>query len=130
MEPQLATQHPEGEGTPADDVLQQVLAAFEADAEDETADLFTRVVVEYLATTRTGSGPVSTGASPAQVAARFDEPLPIRGRPIGEVIARVEADVLPDCNRLMHPRAMGHQVSAPLPVAVWMEALTAALNQS
>ena len=38
--------------------------------------------------------------------------------------------MLPDCNRLTHPRSMGHQVSAPLPVAVWTEALTAALNQS
>jgi len=130
MKMPLAAQHPEGADTPADDALEQVLAAFEADAGRETADLFTGVAVEYLATTRTGSGPVSTGASAAQLAARFDEPLPIRGRPIGEVIARLEADVLPDCNRLMHPRAMGHQVSAPLPAAVWMEALTAVLNQS
>jgi L-2,4-diaminobutyrate decarboxylase len=130
MNTPLAAPHPEGAGTPADDALERVLAAFEADAGGETADLFTRVAVEYLANTRTGSGPVSTGASPAQLATRFDEPLPIHGRPIGDVIARLESDVLPDCNRLMHPRAMGHQVSAPLPAAVWMEALTAVLNQS
>ena len=52
------------------------------------------------------------------------------GRPLEEVLARLSHDVLPDCNRLTHPRSMGHQVSAPLPVAVWTEALTAALNQS
>jgi len=38
--------------------------------------------------------------------------------------------VIPDSNHLFHPRSMGHQVSAPLPAAVWTEALTAALNQS
>ncbi len=58
------------------------------------------------------------------------EPLPAEGRPLDDVLARLKNDVLPDCNRLTHPRSMGHQVSAPLPVAVWTEALTAALNQS
>src|SRR6185312_16298533 len=31
---------------------------------------------------------------------------------------------------LAHPMCMGHQVSAPLPAAVWMEAVIAAMNQS
>ena len=68
--------------------------------------------------------------SPSDLAARFEEPLPAEGRPLDDVLARLRNDVLPDCNRLTHPRSMGHQVSAPLPVAVWTEALTAALNQS
>jgi L-2,4-diaminobutyrate decarboxylase len=38
--------------------------------------------------------------------------------------------VLPDSNRLYHPRYVGHQVSAPLPAAIWTESLVAALNQS
>ena len=46
------------------------------------------------------------------------------------MLAQLKRDVLPDCNRLTHPQSMGHQVSAPLPVAVWTEALTAAVNQS
>jgi L-2,4-diaminobutyrate decarboxylase len=73
---------------------------------------------------------VSTALTPAGLAARFAEPLPEEGRALGDVLARLRNDVLPDCNRLTHPRSMGHQVSAPLPVAVWTEALTAALNQS
>jgi L-2,4-diaminobutyrate decarboxylase len=112
------------------DPLDTVLAEIEADTGADAAAAFTRLVIEYFASTRSGNGRVSTGAVPADLAARFDEPLPSEGRPIAEVIARLERDVLPDCNRLMHPRAMGHQVSAPLPVAVWMDALTAALNQS
>jgi L-2,4-diaminobutyrate decarboxylase len=35
-----------------------------------------------------------------------------------------------DMNRLMHPMYVGHQVSAPLPAAVWMEPVIAAMNQS
>jgi L-2,4-diaminobutyrate decarboxylase len=107
-----------------------VLDALEQDATSEVAHAFTRLVVDYFARTRSGDGAVSTGLSAAEIARRFDEPLPGRGRPMAEVLARVERDVLPDCNRLLHPRAMGHQVSAPMAAAVWTEALTAALNQS
>jgi L-2,4-diaminobutyrate decarboxylase len=64
---------------------------------------------------------VSTALTPAELEARFAEPLPDDGRPIADVIDRLRRDVLPDCNRLTHPRSMGHQVSAPLPVAVWTE---------
>jgi L-2,4-diaminobutyrate decarboxylase len=110
--------------------LQRLLADLEHDAASDAADGFARIVTDYFAGTRSGEGRVSTKLSPAELAARFAEPLPSEGRPLAEVLARVERDVLPDCNRLTHPRSMGHQVSAPLPVAVWTEALTAALNQS
>jgi L-2,4-diaminobutyrate decarboxylase len=64
------------------------------------------------------------------LAARFAEPLPLTGRPLAEVLARLERDVVAESNHLLHPRSMGHQVSAPLAAAVWTEALTGALNQS
>ena len=112
------------------DSLQQLLADLEHEAGAETAAALTRLVAEYLADTRTGDGRVSTAFTPAELAARFAEPLPELGRPLSDVLDRLRNDVLPDCNRLTHPRSMGHQVSAPLPVAVWTEALTAALNQS
>ena len=113
-----------------DRALQQLLADLEEDTATGAAHAFARLVVEYFADTRSGSGRVSTAHSPAELAARFAEPLPLRGQPLADVLARLERDVLPDCNRLTHPRSMGHQVSAPLPAAVWTEALTAALNQS
>ena len=110
--------------------LQQLLADLECEAGAGTAAAFGQLVVEYLADTRTGHGRVSTGLTPSDLAERFAEPLPEHGRPLADVLERLRSDVLPDCNRLTHPRSMGHQVSAPLPVAVWTEALTAALNQS
>ncbi len=109
---------------------EQLLADFERDAGADVAHAFARLVVEYFADTRTGLGRVSTAHSPFDLASRFDEPMPLLGHPLADVLGRLEHDVLPDCNRLTHPRSMGHQVSAPLPVAVWTEALAAALNQS
>ncbi len=91
---------------------------------------FARLAAGYIAQTRSGAGPVSTAHSAMDLSARFDEPLPATGRDAREVLSRLERDVLPDCNRLLHPRAMGHQVSAPLAIAVWTDMLIAALNQS
>ncbi|NUO40096.1 MAG: aspartate aminotransferase family protein [Gemmatimonadaceae bacterium] len=107
-----------------------ILAALESDMELDAALRFTTLTAEYLSATRSGDGPVSTPRSNAELAARFDEPMPLDGRPLSEVIARLRDDVLPDCNRLYHPRYVGHQVSAPLPAAIWTESFTAALNQS
>ena len=113
-----------------DQSLQHLLAELERDATAEAAQAFTRLVVAYFASTEKGDGRVSTARTPSELAVRFDEPLPVDGRPLVDVLSRLERDMLPDVNRLSHPRAMGHQVSAPLAVAVWTEALTAALNQS
>lgn len=107
-----------------------VLSSLEADADPAVAEAFSRIASDYLAGTRSGEGPVTTPLTPEEIALRFDEPLPLRGRPVGEVVERLRRDVVPGSNRLCHPRAMGHQVSAPLPAAVWTEPLVAALNQS
>lgn len=107
-----------------------VLAALEQDAGADVAALFTALAAEYLARTRTGEGAVSTARTPDEIAARFDEPLPRAGRAIEDVVARVRDEVIPDCNRLSHPRYAGHQVSAPLPAAIWSESVIGALNQS
>ena len=115
---------------PSVTLIPPILADLEADMSLDAATGFTALAAAYLAGTRSGDGPVSTPRPPAELAARFDEPVPVEGRPLGEVVARLRDDVLPDVNRLYHPRYAGHQVSAPLPAAVWTESLTAALNQS
>ena len=107
-----------------------ILASLEADCDVAVGRAFAALVAEYFADTRNRAGRVSTNHTPAGLAARFEEPLPREGRSIDAIIARLRSDVLPDCNRLYHPRYVGHQVSAPLPAAVWTESLTAALNQS
>ena len=111
-------------------VTHAIDAELAQDATREAGDAFTSLVADYLAATAARAEPVFTAHTPAELAARFSEPLPEHGRPLADVLDRVARDILPDCNRLMDPRYMGHQVSAPLPAAIWAEALTAALNQS
>jgi L-2,4-diaminobutyrate decarboxylase len=113
-----------------DDLRSRVLSALEEDALAPAAEAFTRIAVDYFAATRGGEGPVSTPLSPADLAARFDEPLPLAGRPLSEVLERLRTDVVAGSNHLCHPRAMGHQVSAPLPAAVFADVVVSALNQS
>ena len=107
-----------------------VTGPLERDIGLDAATLFTSLAAEYLASTRDGTGPVSTSLSSSEIAERFDEPLPLDGMPLDAVAARLRDQVLPDCNRFYHPRYAGHQVSPPLPAAIWTEPLIAALNQS
>ena len=109
---------------------ERLLSELEADTSSAAAALFTALTTGYLADTRTGEGPVSTTRSATELAARFDEPMPRDGAPLARVVERLRDEVMADCNRLYHPRYAGHQVSAPLPAAIWAESLTAALNQS
>ncbi len=106
------------------------LAQFEADGDAVVGRAFVSLVAEYFAQTRDRHGRVSTAHTPPGLAARFDEPAPRVGRSLEAIISRLRSDVLPDCNHLYHPRYAGHQLAGPLPATVWMESLTAALNQS
>jgi L-2,4-diaminobutyrate decarboxylase len=107
-----------------------ILTTVEADCDADVGRAFLGLASDYFAQTRNRDGRVSTPHTPAGLAARFDEPIPRLGCSIESIIARLRADVIPDCNHLYHPRYVGHQISSPLPAAVWMESLTAALNQS
>lgn len=107
-----------------------LLAPLDADQSRETASLFVDLVVNYLAESTAGVGSVTTRHTPGQLVARFAEALPQDGRPIAEVIQRLEREVIPEVTRLTHPMYMGHQVSAPLPAAIWTEALISAFNNS
>lgn len=111
-------------------MIDDILAEIEADTSLETGESFARVTARYFESTRRGEGQVSTPRSAAELAARFADGLPINGRPVEEILARLERDVLADANKYYHPMYMGHQTSAPLPVGVWMESVIGALNQS
>lgn len=107
-----------------------LLTELEADMSFENGAKFLKIAADYFAETRKGEGPVSTRLDKATLAQRFDEPLPMEMRPLDEVVRRLETDVMPDINKLMHPGYMGHQVSAPLAAAVWTDVVISATNQS
>jgi L-2,4-diaminobutyrate decarboxylase len=111
-------------------MIEDILAEIEADTSLGTGEQFAGVTARYFESTRSGKGQVSTPFSAEELASRFDEGFPVDGRPVAEIIARLERDILPDANKYYHPMYMGHQTSAPLPVGVWMESVIGALNQS
>jgi L-2,4-diaminobutyrate decarboxylase len=107
-----------------------ILDRLESDESAETGRQFLEVAARYFAGTRAGDGKVSTALTPSEIALRFDEPMPMDGRPIEEIVGRIENEFLADANKLCHPMYMGHQVCAPLPAAVWTESVISAINQS
>jgi L-2,4-diaminobutyrate decarboxylase len=113
-----------------DQRIAELLGALESDMSLEAGGPFLKVAADYFARTRTGEGPVSTPRDQTEIAARFDEPIPMGMRPLADMVARIARDVMPDVNQLMHPMAMGHQVSAPLASAVWADVVISAINNS
>lgn len=111
-------------------MIDDILAELEADTSLETGQQFAAVTARYFASTRTGKGQVSSPFTSEEIAARFAEEFPREGRPIGEIIERLEKQVMADANKYYHPMYMGHQTSAPLPIGIWLESVIGALNQS
>lgn len=111
-------------------MIDPVMTALDDDASLQAGEAFARLAAEFLAEAYARRGPVSTSLEPAAIASRFEEQMPADGAPLQDVLARVRDEIMTDANRLAHPMAMGHQVSAPLGAAVWAESLAAAMNQS
>src|SRR6266540_2632326 len=111
-------------------MAKSILDELEDDTSLEAGTGFAEIAARYFASTRRGEGQVSTPLRPGEIARRFAEPMPRDGRPLREIMERVEREILPDANKFFHPMYMGHQVCAPLPAAVWMESVIGALNQS
>jgi L-2,4-diaminobutyrate decarboxylase len=89
-----------------------------------------KLAVDHIELSASEAVPVTTAASASELAARFTGPLPRKGRPLGEVLESVARDVAADSILLSHPMYLGHQVSAPLPAAVWTEPVISAINNS
>ncbi|HEV2862913.1 MAG TPA: pyridoxal-dependent decarboxylase [Pyrinomonadaceae bacterium] len=76
------------------------------------------------------AAPLCSTASPADLEALFDEPLPREGSAPLEVLERFRRDVLPHAMNIPSPRYFGLFNPTPLPVAVWADALASAINQN
>jgi aromatic-L-amino-acid decarboxylase len=74
--------------------------------------------------------PVCSTATPADLEALFDEPLPAEGASAEEIFARVRRDLIPHAMNIPSPRYFGLFNPTPLPVAVWADAVASALNQN
>lgn len=86
------------------------------------------IVSEYARTL--DDAPVCSRATPAELDALFDEPLPDVGVSAEEVFEKFRRDVVPHAMNIPSPRYFGLFNPTPLPVAVWADALISALNQN
>ena len=110
--------------------LDRILKEIEADMSGDVAGEFVRVAADYFSNSRLAQTPVSTRKRPAELAALFEGDFPAEPTSLADVLGKVERDVVAESNWLYHPRYMGHQVTAPLPAAVWTDMIVSALNQS
>jgi aromatic-L-amino-acid decarboxylase len=74
--------------------------------------------------------PVCSTATPDELEALFDEPLPQEGQSVEDIFAKFRRDVLPHAMNIPSPRYYGLFNPTPLPVAVWADALASAMNQN
>ncbi|HEU4769656.1 MAG TPA: aminotransferase class V-fold PLP-dependent enzyme [Pyrinomonadaceae bacterium] len=73
---------------------------------------------------------VTPEATPAQLEKLFDEPLPDKGLPIEDIMARFRSDVAPHAMGVPSPRYFGQFNPTPLPIGVWADVFTSMLNQN
>jgi aromatic-L-amino-acid decarboxylase len=88
----------------------------------------TEIIAEYARALE--DAPVCSPATPAELDALFDEPLPLEGVSAEEVFEKFRRDVVPHAMNIPSPRYFGLFNPTPLPVAVWADALISALNQN
>jgi len=88
----------------------------------------TEIVADYARTL--DAAPVCSTATPAELEALFDEPLPLEGEDVSVIFERFVRDVIPHAMNTPSPRYFGLFNPTPLPVAVWADTLASALNQN
>ncbi len=111
-------------------MLDALLQAIDADASPEAARAVFSLASRFIADSAAGGEPVTTPHDAETLYRMIDGPLPAGGRPLEQVLADVERSIMAHSIRLSHPMYLGHQVSAPLPAAIWTDALVSALNNS
>jgi L-2,4-diaminobutyrate decarboxylase len=89
----------------------------------------TQLVTGYLEQAHTGSIPVLPSGDPDAMLQRWNLPIPTAGKGIGDAYKLLNA-TLAESIHLHHPRYVGHQLSAPLPLAAVCDLVSAVLNNS
>lgn len=103
-------------------------AAFDPETFREQGRALVDHLADYLHRALRGDMPVLPWRPPAEMAAAWATPFPEAPasdpRAVGDLFARVVAEA----NHLHHPRYVGHQVTAPLPIAALADLVAALLN--
>lgn len=98
---------------------------------DEHADLgaaMTEMISDYVR--GLDAAPVCPPATPAELTTLVGAAMPVDGSDAMEVLDVLRRRIVPHAMTISSPRYFGLFNPAPLPVAVWVDALCAALNQN
>jgi L-2,4-diaminobutyrate decarboxylase len=87
------------------------------------------LLASYLEQANSGSIPVLPYADPDALLQHWSLPIPASGKGLGEAAALLKR-ALAESIHLHHPRNMGHQLSAPLPLAAVCDFVASLLNNS
>nr|BDT37966.1 aminotransferase class I/II-fold pyridoxal phosphate-dependent enzyme [Myxococcus sp. MH1] len=108
------------------DFRERIAAAYDVESFRREGQRLVDTLADYLAQAERGEGlPVLPWAAPAVSVDRFPAAFP--EEPTGD-FAELVARVLSGSNHLHHPRYVGHQVTAPVPLAALCDAVSSLLN--
>ena len=88
-----------------------------------------KLLASYLQQANAGALPVLPYVDPDTMLQRWNLPIPASGKGMGDAFSLLSR-TLAESNHLHHPRYIGHQVSAPLPLAAFCDLVSALLNNS
>jgi aromatic-L-amino-acid decarboxylase len=86
------------------------------------------LLADYLATVE--GRPLFPRTTPSALERLFDEPLPLRGKPLDRVLDEIEEKVLPNSVHVNHPGYLGYITPSPNPVGILGDLVASALNQN
>jgi aromatic-L-amino-acid decarboxylase len=110
-----------------DDLAEQLTDQI-ADQHESLGRAVTAIITDYTASL--DSRKVMSTATPHELEKIFDEPFPEHGMSTEEILERFTRDVLPHAMQVPSPRYYGQFNPTPLPIGVWADALSSALNQN
>jgi glutamate/tyrosine decarboxylase-like PLP-dependent enzyme len=110
-----------------DDLAGQLTGEF-VEQHEHLGRAVTAIITEYAASL--DSRKVTSKATPRELEKLFDEPFPETGITTDEILARFTKDVLVHAMQVPSPHYYGQFNPTPLPIGVWADALSSALNQN
>jgi aromatic-L-amino-acid decarboxylase len=103
-------------------------AAAMADEHAELGAAVTEMITTYVR--GLDGSPVCPDATPAELTTLLGGPMPIEGIGATDLLDALRRKIVPNAMTISSPRYFGLFNPAPLPVAVWVDALCSALNQN
>jgi glutamate/tyrosine decarboxylase-like PLP-dependent enzyme len=95
---------------------------------EQAGTAVTRLIADHAA--RLDSAPINSGVTPDELRRLFEEPLPIKGAPVEEILDRFARDVAAHAQQVPSPNYFGQFNPTPLAIGVWADALCSSLNQN